>query len=84
MPTSRANAIADASSAVGSSAAPRSPARARTLTAQLIDDVIHGWTETSSANALLYFELDSGAPAARAQHMPPHQPWPLPNSSALN
>ncbi|WP_327130401.1 DUF1345 domain-containing protein [Streptomyces sp. NBC_01343] len=57
-------------------------------TVQLIDDLIHGGHETSSANALLlaggsvwastvlafsllYFELDSGGPAARAHHMPP-------------
>ncbi|MET9608126.1 hypothetical protein ABZZ17_24185 [Streptomyces sp. NPDC006512] len=57
-------------------------------TVQLIDDLIHGGTETNSANALLlaggsvwastvlafsllYFELDSGGPAARAHHMPP-------------
>ncbi|QDY75554.1 DUF1345 domain-containing protein [Streptomyces qinzhouensis] len=57
-------------------------------TIQLIDDLIHGGNETSSANALLlaggsvwistvlafsllYFELDSGGPAARAHHMPP-------------
>ncbi|MFE2480736.1 hypothetical protein [Streptomyces sp. NPDC059389] len=57
-------------------------------TLQLIDDLIHGGHETSSANALLlaggsvwastvlafsllYFELDSGGPAARAHHMPP-------------
>ncbi|GHI14741.1 hypothetical protein Scinn_42040 [Streptomyces virginiae] len=57
-------------------------------TVRLIDDLIHGGSETSSANALLlaggsvwastvlafsllYFELDSGGPAARAHHMPP-------------
>ncbi|MFE0424562.1 hypothetical protein [Streptomyces sp. NPDC058953] len=57
-------------------------------TVQLIDDLIHGGTETNSADALLlvggsvwvstvlafsllYFELDSGGPAARAHHMPP-------------
>ncbi|WP_079403521.1 DUF1345 domain-containing protein [Streptomyces sp. 3211] len=57
-------------------------------TVQLIDDLIHGGSETNSANALLlaggsvwastvlafsllYFELDSGGPAARAHHMPP-------------
>ncbi|MFD9102435.1 hypothetical protein ACFVZN_15305 [Streptomyces virginiae] len=57
-------------------------------TVRLIDDLIHGGHETSSANALLlaggsvwastvlafsllYFELDSGGPAARAHHMPP-------------
>ncbi|MFE5723984.1 hypothetical protein [Streptomyces erythrochromogenes] len=56
-------------------------------TIQLIDDLIHGGTETDSASALLlaggsvwastvlafsllYFELDSGGPAARAHHMP--------------
>ncbi|MFE2141710.1 hypothetical protein ACFXA3_08140 [Streptomyces sp. NPDC059456] len=56
-------------------------------TVQLIDDLIHGGTETNSATALLlaggsvwattilafsllYFELDSGGPAARAHHMP--------------
>ncbi|MER7733928.1 hypothetical protein ABTX80_23860 [Streptomyces erythrochromogenes] len=56
-------------------------------TLQLIDDLIHGGTETNSAGALLlaggsvwastvlafsllYFELDSGGPAARAHHMP--------------
>ncbi|MFI8392231.1 hypothetical protein [Streptomyces sp. NPDC085540] len=57
-------------------------------TVQLIDDLIHGGSETNSASALLlaggivwtstilafsllYFELDSGGPAARAHHMPP-------------
>ncbi|MFE9552558.1 hypothetical protein ACFYOD_03575 [Streptomyces sp. NPDC006703] len=56
-------------------------------TVQLIDDIVHGGTETNSANALLlaggsvwastvlafsllYFELDSGGPAARTHHMP--------------
>ncbi|MFE9934248.1 hypothetical protein [Streptomyces sp. NPDC005533] len=56
-------------------------------TIQLIDDLIHGGSETDSADALLlagasvwastvlafsllYFELDSGGPAARAHHMP--------------
>ncbi|MEV7730304.1 hypothetical protein AB0P15_37170 [Streptomyces sp. NPDC087917] len=59
-------------------------------TMQLIDDLIHGGTETNSATALLsaggsvwastvlafsllYFELDSGGPAARTHHMP-HTP----------
>ncbi|MEV6734170.1 MULTISPECIES: hypothetical protein [unclassified Streptomyces] len=57
-------------------------------TVRLIDDLIHGGTETNSAAdlllaggsvwastviafSLLYFELDSGGPAARAHHMPP-------------
>lgn len=57
-------------------------------TVRLIDDLIHGGSETNSASALLlaggsvwastvlafsllYFELDSGGPAARAHHMPP-------------
>lgn len=57
-------------------------------TVRLIDDLVHGGTETNSASALLlaggsvwastvlafsllYFELDSGGPAARAHHMPP-------------
>jgi uncharacterized membrane protein len=56
-------------------------------TIQLIDDLIQGGAETSSASALLqaggsvwastvlafsllYFELDGGGAAARAQHMP--------------
>ncbi|MGO4455841.1 DUF1345 domain-containing protein [Streptomyces sp. M-16] len=56
-------------------------------TVQLIDDLIHGGKETSSASALLlaggivwvttvlafsllYFELDSGGPSARAHRMP--------------
>ncbi|MGW2671799.1 hypothetical protein ACWC5F_27565 [Streptomyces sp. NPDC001272] len=59
-------------------------------TVQLSDDIMHGGTETNSANALLqaggsvwastvlafsllYFELDSGGPAARTHHMP-HTP----------
>ncbi len=59
-------------------------------TIQLIDDLIHGGTDTNSAGALLlaggsvwastvlafsllYFELDSGGPAAGAHHMP-HSP----------
>ncbi|MGW6688083.1 hypothetical protein [Streptomyces sp. NPDC054961] len=59
-------------------------------TVRLIDDLIHGGTETNSANALLlaggsvwtstilafsllYFELDSGGPAARTHRMP-HTP----------
>ncbi|MFD9357000.1 hypothetical protein [Streptomyces sp. NPDC060031] len=57
-------------------------------TVQLIDDLVHGGSETDSAGALLlaggsvwastvlafsllYFELDSGGPAARAHRMPP-------------
>ncbi|MFD8982778.1 hypothetical protein [Streptomyces sp. NPDC059564] len=57
-------------------------------TFRLIDDLVHGGSETNSASALLlaggsvwastvlafsllYFELDSGGPAARAHHMPP-------------
>jgi uncharacterized membrane protein len=56
-------------------------------TIQLIDDLIHGGPETSSATALLeaggsvwastvlafsllYFELDGGGPAARAERLP--------------
>ncbi|MFD9270251.1 DUF1345 domain-containing protein [Streptomyces goshikiensis] len=56
-------------------------------TIRLIDDLIHGGSETNSATtlllvggsvwastvitfSLLYFELDSGGPAARAHHMP--------------
>ncbi|MEU2832811.1 hypothetical protein ABZ667_29810 [Streptomyces lavendulae] len=56
-------------------------------TVRLIDDLIHGGSETGSASALLlaggsvwastvltfsllYFELDSGGPAARAHRMP--------------
>ncbi|MER6782216.1 hypothetical protein AB0C90_34555 [Streptomyces sp. NPDC048550] len=59
-------------------------------TVQLSDDIMHGGSETNSANALLlaggsvwastvlafsllYFELDSGGPAARTHHMP-HTP----------
>ncbi|WP_371680392.1 DUF1345 domain-containing protein [Streptomyces sp. NBC_01276] len=59
-------------------------------TVRLIDDLVHGGKETSSASALLlaggivwvttvlafsllYFELDSGGPAARAHRMP-HPP----------
>jgi len=55
-------------------------------TIQLIDDIVHGGPETSSASdllqsggnvwactvlafSLLYFELDGGGPAARAEHM---------------
>ncbi|ARF56486.1 hypothetical protein [Streptomyces gilvosporeus] len=57
-------------------------------TFQLVDDLVHGGSETNSADALLqaggsvwastvlafsllYFELDSGGPAARAHSMPP-------------
>ena len=57
------------------------------LTIQLVDDLIHGGPETSSAPALLqaggsvwactvlafsllYFELDGGGAAARAERMP--------------
>ncbi|MFJ6482291.1 hypothetical protein ACIQK6_19540 [Streptomyces sp. NPDC091682] len=72
-------------------------------TVQLIDDLIHGGHETSSANALLlaggsvwsstvlafsllYFELDSGGPAARAHHMPrtPALAFPQQLSPELN
>ncbi|MET8583453.1 hypothetical protein ABZX39_21660 [Streptomyces collinus] len=57
-------------------------------TIRLTDDLMHGGSETNSADALLqaggsvwvstvlafsllYFELDSGGPAARAHHVPP-------------
>ncbi|MFB6808268.1 hypothetical protein [Streptomyces sp. NPDC056387] len=72
-------------------------------TVQLIDDLIHGGHETSSANALLlaggsvwsstvlafsllYFELDSGGPAARVHHMPetPALAFPQQLSPELN
>ncbi|KOU22611.1 hypothetical protein ADK52_20600 [Streptomyces sp. WM6372] len=72
-------------------------------TVRLIDDLIHGGTETNSATALLlagssvwastvlafsllYFELDSGGPAARAHHMPqtPALAFPQQLSPELN
>ncbi|MFD4939040.1 hypothetical protein [Streptomyces virginiae] len=72
-------------------------------TVRLIDDLIHGGTETNSASALLlaggsvwastvlafsllYFELDSGGPAARAHHMPatPALAFPQQLSPELN
>ncbi|MFF3618825.1 hypothetical protein [Streptomyces sp. NPDC002467] len=72
-------------------------------TVQLIDDLIHGGSETNSASALLvaggivwtstilafsllYFELDSGGPAARAHHMPatPALAFPQQLSPELN
>lgn len=72
-------------------------------TLQLIDDLIHGGTETNSADgllqaggsvwastilafSLLYFELDSGGPAARAHRMPttPELAFPQQLSPDLN
>ncbi|MFD7916857.1 hypothetical protein ACFV30_40275 [Streptomyces sp. NPDC059752] len=72
-------------------------------TVQLIDDLIHGGSETNSAGALLlaggivwtstilafsllYFELDSGGPAARARYMPatPALAFPQQLSPELN
>ena len=67
-------------------------------TVQLIDDLIHGGPETSSAPALLqaggsvwastvlafsllYFELDGGGAAARAERLPGTRTSPSPNSS---
>ncbi|MFI6149634.1 DUF1345 domain-containing protein [Streptomyces sp. NPDC051109] len=72
-------------------------------TVRLIDDLIHGGSETNSATALLlagssvwastvlafsllYFELDSGGPAARAHRMPrtPALAFPQQLSPELN
>ncbi|WTV71395.1 hypothetical protein OG753_35180 [Streptomyces sp. NBC_00029] len=65
MPMSRANAIADASNAVGSSAAPRSPARARTCSTRPASRTARA-SGTAPAGATSTTATDSGGTPVRS------------------